>query len=617
MDNSILFGTFNARYLTFEQVAETFIPTNQFYQLISNTHTLIMGPRGSGKTTSLKMLSPLSLSKWSNSEANFYKDKIPFIGIYIPCDIRWKKEIENVDVTFKKNKESLDIISHALVNNIVISSIIETFKYLLNNFINDENQRLLIETELSKLLIRLWDMNKPIGLNFYGIEFAIQSNIVSINKVKNQIKNNEKYTLPSSWYLDYFSIITSSLKIFEEVSKRFNIIKNKINWALCFDELEIAPDWLQENLFSLLRSTADQNILLKLTTSPIVDLEKTITGRPDHDYNIIRMWTYNQQEFTNWNRFCNRLVTSRIESETSKRIQPELIFGKYNINSTIKQELTKKYKVIDTAKDFQKHSLMWYLIKDLITFDTTFKNFLISKKINLEDPSPKNQEEEDKIHRKIKPIIIYRYLFQTEERKRTRKNVPLYFGLNMLYELCDGNPRSVIGLINRLLRLSKRGEKNKFTKVPILSQSRVILETSQNYFELISSNPQAVIVNKDKLIYLDEILNKIGFYFHNQIVNDEFNADPKGTFIVDKNVNKDVIKILEIALYLGAIIYMDPTGSFSNHGLEGKKFRLTYLLSPKYRLPKIKYKSKDLSVILNKQTNYQENFFYKDENTED
>lgn len=618
MDNSAIFDTFNARYLTFEQVAKTFVPTNQFSQLISNSHSLIMGPRGSGKTTSLKMLSPLSLLYWNSTEANNYKNKIPFWGIYIPCDIRWKKEIERVEFKNKKIQTSLELISKALVINIVCNSMLQTFQHLISVQSSEKQGLLEIEAELSTGLVELWELEKPISPNFYAIEFGIQMNINRINKIRNEVTNNIEVDFPSSWYLDYFSLICSSISLFENICRRYDLSELiKTNWAVCFDELEIAPQWLQNSLFELLRSTSEQNILLKLTTSPIVNLEKNISGRPGHDYNIIRMWTFNQQEFTSWNQFCDRLVSNRIENEIKKRILPEAIFGKYSINLTVKSEIQKKYIVRETKGDFDKGSLMWYLIKDLASYDDSFRDYLLRKEIDIKNPTPKNQEEEDKIHRKIKPIIIHRYLFNKEDSKRTRKNVPMFFGLKMLYELCDGNPRSIIGLINKLLPFAKKNNKNKLTRIPILTQSRVISETSRNYFDLICSHPEAVIVKNDKLLLLEDILKKLGYYFQDQLLNVNFSADPKGIFKVDKNVSKDIINILELALYLGAIIYLDPKESFSNSSLIGKQFRLTYLLSPYLRLPKIRYKSRDLSYILNQQQQIQENFFYSDENTMD
>lgn len=57
-----------------------------------------MGPRGSGKTTLLKMLTPLALSSWKGgSKARQVREKIPFIGVYIPTDIHWKRQLQHFE----------------------------------------------------------------------------------------------------------------------------------------------------------------------------------------------------------------------------------------------------------------------------------------------------------------------------------------------------------------------------------------------------------------------------------------------------------------------------------------------------------------------------------------
>ena len=76
--------------------------------------------------------------------------------------------------------------------------------------------------------------------------------------------------------------------------------------------------------------------------------------------------------------------------------------------------------------------------------------------------------------------------------------------------------------------------------------------------------------------------------------------DPVGSFTIDDKVNHQVIDLLELAVHLGAIIYLNPTEAITSSGLIGKKFRLTYLLHPIFRLPKREYTSIKLSNILNK-----------------
>jgi len=64
-NKTLLYDTFNAKYLSYQEVADSFISNTEFYQLQANASILLMGPRGCGKTTLLKMLTPAGLHYWS------------------------------------------------------------------------------------------------------------------------------------------------------------------------------------------------------------------------------------------------------------------------------------------------------------------------------------------------------------------------------------------------------------------------------------------------------------------------------------------------------------------------------------------------------------------------
>ena len=79
--------TFNSRYLTYKQVSEQFIPTQNFYDLAKACHTVLLGARGSGKTTMLKMLQPEAIIEFQKVDNSF---DVPFYGVYIPSDRQWR-----------------------------------------------------------------------------------------------------------------------------------------------------------------------------------------------------------------------------------------------------------------------------------------------------------------------------------------------------------------------------------------------------------------------------------------------------------------------------------------------------------------------------------------------
>jgi hypothetical protein len=85
------------------------------------------------------------------------------------------------------------------------------------------------------------------------------------------------------------------------------------------------------------------------------------------------------------------------------------------------------------------------------------------------------------------------------------------------------------------------------------------------------------------------------------MINEAFTIDPAGSFTVDEEINNKLLELLEIALYLGAIVYLDSSDTLSNQGLVGKRFRLSYTLSPYFSLLSREYPAINLSTILKKE----------------
>src|SRR4051812_19038657 len=90
---------FNARFVDPEHVARQFVPTLAFSKLVYQRHSVLLGPRGCGKTTLLKMLTRRALHTWEAERQRHESYELPlpsFEAIYIPTDVRWSYEIASV-----------------------------------------------------------------------------------------------------------------------------------------------------------------------------------------------------------------------------------------------------------------------------------------------------------------------------------------------------------------------------------------------------------------------------------------------------------------------------------------------------------------------------------------
>jgi hypothetical protein len=91
-----VFESFNARALSPESVARTFIPSEKFAELAARCHSIVIGPRGSGKTSLLKMLQTTALETWNHEEAGEYRSRIDYTGVFIATDISWKEQLRSI-----------------------------------------------------------------------------------------------------------------------------------------------------------------------------------------------------------------------------------------------------------------------------------------------------------------------------------------------------------------------------------------------------------------------------------------------------------------------------------------------------------------------------------------
>lgn len=599
--SQVLYDTFNARYLTYKEVAESFImSSDHFNNLIKNNHTLLMGPRGCGKTTLLKMLTKPALEKWDILNRSNLAETIPFNAIYIPTDIQWKRQLAELDKKFPNEIEFTKTVSSATITINILLSLCETFAYLIDKSqLNDDGE---IEIKFCKGLITNWHLKGQIIPSIHGVKIALLSLVSELNaKTKKAILTSTTFqNFDDLVFYEFIELVKISCLTFE---KLFNIESEK-RWALCFDELEIAPEWLQYKLLEYLRSS-DQKVLFKLTTAPIISLYRevkekfVIQATENNDFNVVRIWTTNQQERDSWFNFCDELASKRIKKHFDNIRFLSDIVGESDLDLGIVTSNSLRKAVLENDKDVYAHQTpTWFVFRQLAKVDPTFKSFLESKGISSSNPIPRNSLERDAVFRKMRQLAIYRYHFKKENSsRRSRKIVPLYFGTKLLYEICDGNPRLFIGLLDEILKKSASGIRIG-SPISLNQQARIVTELSEKYISVLATYPGATITIGKQNKNIKDLLDEIGDYFYNRLINEPFTIDPSTSFKIDEDINDSYKELLELALYLGAIVYLDGKEAISEKGISDKKFRLSYILSPYFRMLVREYKEVQLSTIL-------------------
>jgi energy-coupling factor transporter ATP-binding protein EcfA2 len=119
-----IFDSFNARPLDPSQVAATFVPSIVYRKLSKRRHSIIVGPRGSGKTTLLKMLQQSALESWPHAEADAYRARIDFTGIFVPADIIWSEQLRSLGTAL--DEQAVRILGNAAFTTHILRALLKS-----------------------------------------------------------------------------------------------------------------------------------------------------------------------------------------------------------------------------------------------------------------------------------------------------------------------------------------------------------------------------------------------------------------------------------------------------------------------------------------------------------
>jgi len=575
--NGRILDSFNAKYLDPDKFSQTFVPSSDFNKVIKNEPILIVGARGSGKTTLLKMLGNDILPFWEHEKAEDYRSNIKFEGVYVPADSVWANRIRILKEANISDDVSEEFAKAAFSTHVCLCTIEALERSLSYKIEKDSSLGNII---IDKLNLELKNIVEYLKLHidnpsFQDIKHALRKRMrflgeyVKSKAILGQLTHTDLQNDIAFINMDLDFTLES---IFDSFDNVFN--SKGIRWVVLLDEFEVAPESLQQDIISRLRSSSKKHIY-KIALVPCgKHLDKSYTASSKNDYDVLQLWKRNFEQNI---EFCKGMLASRFSIT-----DPERIFGAsdYVESNKIPNEILKKS------------------FTELFKKDESFNNYLINKSIDLDSLFEESDSRDDNL-RKISPDVIFRNLQKSSKGMGKRlDNLPgFYTGWNAIVKISEGNPRWIMSTISSLIEIT--GDINK--KIPQSKQLKAINQTTKAFKSMIGTTAITDNMGISTNTSVIELIGILENYIRNQYVNNPFKSDPYGHFVIDNKVSNDIKNTIRIALNHGAVVSLDSDLSediWSFNALSNHRFRLSYLLAPVYKLPLRKGKKVNLSSVL-------------------
>ncbi|MGC3968742.1 MAG: ATP-binding protein [Pirellulales bacterium] len=583
-----IFDVFNARQLTPTEVANSFVPPPHYDALVKPTHTLIVGPRGSGKTTLLKMLHPSALEAWRHPEAPRYRKAIAYSSVFVATDITWNEQIKALGFG-RLEPDSHRQFAKAAFTTEILHALIVTMMHRtgrLGGPVVEPHRRLAMtddqEFVIANQIKTAWNIDSAIS-TLLGIRLALSLRLSHIHTLaskealRSSVGRNERLANETFLHLDFLPAAGAAVEVFAAVLR-----DEETRWALLFDELELAPQWIRAILIKSLRSV-DQRFLFKISISPYsVDLKRELEGDysagAKQDFEPIKLWYENKEQGY---PFCRQLLNRMLDAQQIKNADPVDLFGT-SAFATDREEWDN-----EEGTAYRATSEVGRLYKDLAERDPSFRKYLADRNIGLSTIHTVEGSKRAEHLRKARSIVTLRTYFrraadedanQKKQLRRSRKVPTVYGGATSLFAMMEGNPRWFIGIVGELLA-KMRG---KSVKKP--DQVGQVLESADIFRAMLTTIPCGPIGKSSNGLL--SLLDPIGEYFAHVAIDAPFDPDPPSSFVVDSDTDDESLRALGMALNAGAIVYAPEEGDVGIlDTLVGKRFRLSFILAPFYHFP--------------------------------
>lgn len=571
----------NAKQLSIESTVAYFVPPKEFKDLFSRSNHILLGSRGSGKTTWVRMLAHdhvLLASRQPGVAYEYARSALEqnMIGIYIPTNIGLVGSLKNKPW---QTEEKAELFFQWRLNVHSCAALLPVIRSCIEHYLHDDTQKALAELRICRALAEHWsaDKNASDCRTIESLSFLLSQ--VETERL-NSISRARASGQSTDTSADYFDNELFQPLIFAIRTISYHVgIPSSATWMVCIDEAEYLTEEHHRILNTLLR-TASGDLVFKIATMPFAHHTlATNIGDPvreGHDFKYIFVdqipidsrGSSTEAAFLKFAREVFKRRSSRLSQTGAKITLTEMLGPSHLLDEKTVEEGDELDELMNLLSRYSNEN----------TYQRAYRLFNEDKK-----------KLRNEILRKMHGALLLRQAL--DERVGNHKS-KIYSGENVVVRCSDGNPRRLMRLLNAMLkRLEQHSDGAIHYPLSPAIQNEVLVTIGRDALSRVQSEPPCGAMTH-------KILNTIGNYmaetFHRKRIGTDFVTSISVSVSDGDYVQSFVKQAVQLSL-------LTPAVENARNGPAGPcegVFHLAFLFAPLFGLLPRRNKSQRLPQLL-------------------